>query len=657
MASDGKVVIGTEIDEKGAKTGLKRLGHTLGRGSAVALKGTVAAIGAVGAAVGAITVAAVKSYAEYEQLVGGVETLFKGSSDTVQKYAANAYKTAGLSANKYMETVTGFSASLLQSLDGDTEKAAKAADSAVTDMADNANKMGSSTNSIQLAYQGFAKQNYGMLDNLKLGYGGTKAEMQRLLADAEKMSGKKYDMGNLDDVYSAIHVVQTEIGITGTTALEASETISGSVAMTKASWSNLITGIADDNADFSGLMENFVESAGTAAENILPRIKIALEGVGELINELVPVIIEALPELIETILPVVIDSVLSLFNSIAEILPDLINIVVDLAKALVQGMIDNADVIGESLAEGVISLVEGILELLPMILDLGLKLIIALAKGIVEGLPELIPAAAEAIDKLVDSILDNLDELIVVALDLIIALADGLIKAMPTLVTVGPKIIGGLVKAFIKLLPKLIPVAIDIIVTIATALIAYIPLLLLQLPKVIAAIVGAFKETDWTKIGKDIINGLVKGIKGGVKKIKDAAKGIAKHVKDSFKNLLGIKSPSTVFKGFGKNIDEGLIIGLASGLSKIKKATKDLAKGVKVSFNAESPLDDINASFAYGRGAVNTNAQLRMSSVAGMQARQQQGMTLVINNPEPSPDAIYRTFSNNMEYGLARSVV
>ena len=307
MANDGHVIIGTELDESGLRSGLSGLGSMAKKGFAVvgdaavnAAKMATAAVGAATAAVSALTVSAVKSYSEYEQLVGGIETLFGArGAKTVQEYAdsvgktvsevrdqyetlmeaqdlamenaANAYATAGMSANEYMSTITSFAASLKQSTENEVE-AAEAANTAVIDMADNANKMGTSMELIQNAYQGFAKQNYTMLDNLKLGYGGTKEEMERLLADAEALSGVKYDIGNLSDVYAAVHVIQTELGITGTTAKEASTTIEGSVNSAKAAWSNLVTGLADDNQDLSGLMDSFVSSAMTAADNILPRV-------------------------------------------------------------------------------------------------------------------------------------------------------------------------------------------------------------------------------------------------------------------------------------------------------------------------------------------------------------------------------------------------
>ena len=311
-------------DTSGLEKAFGSVASGAGKMASAVGKSIAAATAAGAAAVGAITTQAVQNYAEYEQLIGGVETLFKDSAGIVEEYADNAYKTAGMSANQYMETVTAFSASLLQSVGGDTEAAAKSADMAITDMADNANKMGTSIESIQNAYQGFAKQNYTMLDNLKLGYGGTKEEMERLLADAEKLTGVKYDISNLNDVFNAIHVIQTELGITGTTATEASSTIQGSAAAMKAAWSNMLTGIADENADFDSLVGNLVESVATFAENILPRIEVALQGVGKLVQKLAPIIAEQLPGLIDAVLPPLLDAVTSLIDGIVAVIPELL---------------------------------------------------------------------------------------------------------------------------------------------------------------------------------------------------------------------------------------------------------------------------------------------------------------------------------------------
>lgn len=318
---------------------------------AVAKKGIDSVVGMVKSAIG--------EFADYEQLVGGVDTLFKDSSDQVQQYASEAFKTAQISANEYMETVTSFSASLLQSLGGDTAKAADYANTAIIDMSDNANKMGTSMEMIQNAYQGFAKQNYTMLDNLKLGYGGTKTEMERLLEDAGKLSGMEFDISSFADITQAIHIIQEEMGITGTSAEEASKTITGSVNAMKAAWTNLLVGVADDNQDFGKLMDNFVETAGLAMQNILPRINQALDGVSQLVVNLAPVLIAQLPPLIN-----------SLLQGIMNVLPTLITSIVAMLPGLIDGIVDflvNPDTIGLIIAAS-FQLFMGIAEAVPQIL-------------------------------------------------------------------------------------------------------------------------------------------------------------------------------------------------------------------------------------------------------------------------------------------------
>ncbi|MGN0974786.1 MAG: hypothetical protein ACI4OL_02215, partial [Gemmiger sp.] len=359
-SSDGSVtisvVLGTDDVKKElqglpdsfekATSGISGLADKLRTGLATAAKVGAAAIGAASAGIAALTKSSIEGYSEYEQLTGGVETLFEASSDAVMKYAKNAYKTAGLSANQYMTTVTSFSASLLQGLGGDTEKAAKIADLAITDMADNANKMGTDMEAIQNAYQGFAKQNYTMLDNLKLGYGGTQAEMIRLINDSGILNETISDLDNVtfDQMIEAIHVVQTNMGITGTTAKEASTTIQGSIASMKSAWTNLLTGIADENQDLDVLIGNFVESVATAGENIIPRVEQILSGIGDLIVRLAPVIAENLPRLIEAILPDLINAVATLATSLASAMPELLSALVDAALQVV-------DEIGNGLAK------------------------------------------------------------------------------------------------------------------------------------------------------------------------------------------------------------------------------------------------------------------------------------------------------------------
>ena len=314
-------------------SGLKKVGTTLtniAKKSAVAaynslkklaslsFKGLIASATAIGALVGK----SVSSYADYEQLVGGVDTLFKSNSKTVQKYADNAYKTAGLSANAYMETVTSFSASMINSVGGDTAKAAKLSDMAITDMADNANKMGTSMDSIIQTYQSLARGNYAMLDNLKLGYGGTKEELKRLLKDAEKLTGKKFDVSNFSDIVEAIHAVQTKMDITGTTAKEASGTISGSLASMKSAWGNLLPALIQGGDSFDRCIENLVSSVKTFGKNIMPALKSALSGVGDLVEELAPIIAEELPEIIKTVAPSLLKAGGTLIGILAKTLVD-----------------------------------------------------------------------------------------------------------------------------------------------------------------------------------------------------------------------------------------------------------------------------------------------------------------------------------------------
>ena len=341
-----------DVDKGFSETSSKAetLAGKLKGGLATAAKVGGAAIAAAGAAAVAITKQAVESYGEYEQLVGGVETLFKSSADTVMQYAANAYQTAGMSANEYMTTVTAFSASLLQSMGGDTEAAAEKANLAITDMSDNANKMGSSMESIQNAYQGFAKQNYTMLDNLKLGYGGTKEEMQRLLDDANALNAAQgnytnYTIDSYADIVDAIHTVQTEMGITGTTQLEASTTIQGSIASMKAAYDNFITGLGDENADMAELITNLLGSTVTVAENLLPVVERILENIGvvvqekgpEMIEKFVGYAIEKLPQVIELGMKMV----MAIVRGLAENLPQIVRSVLDMKATIVKTFVSS----------------------------------------------------------------------------------------------------------------------------------------------------------------------------------------------------------------------------------------------------------------------------------------------------------------------------
>lgn len=514
--------------------------------------------------VAALTTSAVKSYAEYEQLVGGIETLFGAGGDSVEEYAekvgksvsevqdeydllmeaqeaaldnANkAYKTAGLSANDYMETVTSFAAALKQSTENELE-AAEAADQAVIDMADNANKMGTSMESIQNAYQGFAKQNYTMLDNLKLGYGGTKEEMERLLADAEKLTGVKYDINNLSDVYSAIHVIQTELGITGTTAEEASTTISGSLGMVKAAWSNLLTGIADENQDIDVLIDNLVDSVTIAAENILPVAEVALNGIGDLIDQLIPVIVSKIPGLISDILPRVVASGTNIMES------------------LIDGLQQSLPTLTESFLEIASSLASSFAEIFPSVVQMGFQFITKLLEGILESIPDLMDAGGEIISSIIESIKENLPMMMQLGIDLLLEMIQGIGEYLSDLITdfvdiiimIGnaiienlPQIISTIVVALINCIPALLEGAIELFMAIVEAIPEINNALVEALPAILEAILGALETlaTDlWEKVLYPAITAFVEWGAEVVQNGKDAANEFIQKVIEFIKNL------------------------------------------------------------------------------------------------------------------------
>lgn len=462
----------------------------------------------------------IMGFAEQEQLIGGVDTLFKESSAQVQQYANDAYKTAGLSANQYMKTVTSFSASLLQSLGGDTAAAAQKADQAITDMSDNANKLGTDMTDIQNAYQGFAKQNYTMLDNLKLGYGGTKQEMERLVAEAAAMTKEQeklnvaVDAGDLSfsNIVDAISVVQEHLDIAGTTADEAATTIEGSANAMKSAWSNLITGMSNENLDLDKLVQNVVDSVGIYADNLQKRLQVMLprfaEGMTRLVNGLVPYVGPAM----ETLLPALVQGVGGLVSGIVQALP-----------AAVQ-----------AISAVVPMLVEQITILLPQILNAGIDIIATLASGIGENLPALIPAAVDAIITVAEGLVDHVDEIIIAAGSLIAGLTQGLIEALPRLVVRLPEIIGAIVKGLLSGM----------------------------------ASIG--------EVGSQLVHGLFDGISNAASWLYDKLRGWVSDVLGWVKGLFGIHSPSKVFANeIGKFIPPGITLGVEQAMP---RAMRDMSE-------------------------------------------------------------------------------
>ena len=525
-----------------------------------------------------ITQAALDSTASLEQNMGGVETLFKDSADTVIANAKRAYETAGMSANTYMETVTSFSASLLQSLGGDTEAAAKVADMAIIDMSDNANKMGTDIQAIQNAYQGFAKQNYTMLDNLKLGYGGTKTEMERLLKDAQKITGIKYDISNLNDVYSAIHVIQEELDITGTTAEEASTTIEGSMNSAKAAWDNFL------NGSISG--EDLSKTLLTAATNIGTNIVTIFSGFSDQIPELITGLVDGFVPLLEELLPPIIEGVGTLISAIGGALlehaPEILDFAGQLLDQFMQGLVESASGDGATgagleiitgLVNGItenipklldyaetllLSFVDAIIAALPALLDAAANIVASLAEGIGAKLPDLIPKATEAVLTIVQELVkpERINQLIEAGIALLTGLVQGLTNAIPILVKMLPEIIITLVTTLIENLPKVMECGINLLTGLIDGIVSAIPDLIAALPKVISAIWDTITKVDWLDLGSKILRGLIDGMLSLLGALGSALGDIVDMIADAIGGPVGdaIK--------WGKDLIEGFIDGI-----------------------------------------------------------------------------------------------
>lgn len=568
------------------------------------LKTVGVALGAVAVAAGAAAVKlgkeVIAAYADYEQLVGGVDTLFKDSSQEIQRYAANAYKTAGLSANEYMETVTGFSASLIQSLGGDTEKAAKYADMAITDMSDNANKMGTDMSSIQNAYQGFAKQNYTMLDNLKLGYGGTKQEMERLLADAEKISGVKYDISSYADVVEAIHVMQESMDIAGTTAKEAEATISGSVNALKSAVSNLIVGFGDADADMELLCNNMVDAFKTVVANITPVIEnivaalpTVLDALLTAVGELLPTLLEAVTELfsqvLETLLsllpqliPAAVQAIVTIVQGLVDSLPMLLDAALQLITGLAQGLLDALPVLIAALPEIINGIITFLLDSIPQIIETGIQLLTSL----VAALPDIIMAIVEAIPKIIDGIINavlNAIPLIIQAgIDLLISLIQALPQIITTIVQAIPQIISGIVNALIGNIDKIIMAGVQLFV----ALIENLPTIIVEIvkavPQIIAGIVKAFGSLMYkiVEIGGNIVKGLWSGITQLASWLWDKVSGWISSIWDGICDFFGIHSPSKEMAWVGEMLVKGLSGSIEDNGDEAVKAAEGMAEDI-----------------------------------------------------------------------------
>lgn len=556
-------------------------GNTIKKGFALAAKAGIATISAASAGIGAIVKSSASAYADYEQNIGGIETLFKDNADTVVKYASEAYKTAGISANDYMQNVTSFSASLLQGLGGDTAQAAEIANEAMVDMSDNANKFGTDISSIQNAYQGFAKQNYTMLDNLKLGYGGTAAEMARLindsgvLGDSIKVDEKTVNSVSFDKMIEAIHKVQTDLDITGTTSKEAATTVSGSLSSVKAAWANLMAGMGDKNADLKNLIKEMVSTVKTFAKNIMPVIKQALSGVTTLISELAPDIAAELPQLVSDLLPQIIEAGTQIFQALVKGISDNIGTITQAAitaiTIIATALIQNAGPLVQSLATIITTIAQALPTILPGLISAIVEQIPTVIQAVLECLPAIIDGAIQIVTALAKALVDNIDLIIDGAVQIIDALTMSLSDSdtATKLAQSALKIIGTLTMELLKNLPDILAggilIAVELIKGIAQGMVDYFAPVSDALSDMLIDLTDWFsrKWNDFKEWGSDMIQAFIDGIKEKWQSLKDTVCDVASSVKDFLGFSEPDKGPLSNFHTFAPDMMDLFAKGIA----------------------------------------------------------------------------------------------
>lgn len=575
-------------------------------------KATAAVIGTALAVAGAAALTlgkqVVSAYGEYEQAVGGIETLFKESSAQMQQYAFNAYKTSGLSANEYMETVTAFSASLISSLGGDTEKAARYADMAITDMADNANKLGTSITSVQAAYRGFAKQMYSMLDNLKLGYGGTRSEMERLLSDAEKLSGVHYDINSYSDVVEAIHVIQTSMGIAGSSAIEAEHTIEGSIGALTASLQNLLIGLGDAHADIHTLCKGIVTEFKNVVTNVTPVLRnivsvlpdiigAVITAAGELLPELLTAVTDLFDQVLNTLLtllpglmPAVTDALLTIVDTILDKLPLFLNTAVQIVSTLANGIASALPKLLPTAVKAVVAIVKGLIDSLPQILDAAIVLVDGLAEGILSALPILVDALPEIMDSIVGFLLDGIPKLIDTGILLLTSLIAALPQTIAKLSAAMPRLVTGLSDAILGCRQFLVEMGPKLFISLIKDLPAIIVELAKAMPQIVVSLAEAIgKEIVlFYQVGRNLVYGMWDGIKSLSAWIGEKLSEWAKELWGRICDFFGIHSPSRRMAWIGDMLMEGLAGGIDhSAMDAISSAT-DMTNQLNRVFNGIS---------------------------------------------------------------------
>ena len=572
--------------------------------------------------------------ADLEQSIGGIETLYKDSADKMKQYAADAYKTAGVSANQYMEMSTSFAAGLVKSLGGNTDAAAEAANTAIIDMSDNANKMGTSMESIQMAYQGFAKQNYTMLDNLKLGYGGTKTEMERLLKDAQEISGVEYNIDNLADVYDAIHVIQGKLGVTGTTAKESASTFSGSMASMKAAAQNLMGQIAL-GMDIGPALNALADTAITfLVGNLIPsllNIFTALPGaIFNILTVSLPTALEtffmntdsevmqklqtSVTNAITTIQTGITEGIPMLFAMIQSVLtsihqwviadmPALLTRGVEMISNLANGMFSAIPEVLSSIGQILSELLATIQDALPSLLDNGIQLVTNMATGMLENLPAVLEAIGQIIAKLITFLLNNMPVIFQKGWELIQNLAQGIWNNLPAILSAIGNVLSSLLSALISSLPQFLAKGRELLGKIAEGIRNAVGTVLGAIGSVISQMIskaGSFVG-QMVSAGFNLLMGLGQGIRNAVGNVISQLMGSLKSIVQSALDFLGIASPSKVFAEMGEFMDLGLAEGITGNISAVDSAMDNLLENTTDSFQA-----DLTASAKYTPNAIGT---------------------------------------------------
>nr|DAQ47132.1 MAG TPA: tail tape measure protein [Caudoviricetes sp.] len=634
-------------------------GTSLGKGLGSKIKAAIIAAG-----IGKVLKTAIFEGAKLEQSLGGVETLFKGSAGRVKKYAAEAYRTAGMSGNEYMENVTSFSAAMISSLGGNTKKAAKLSNQAITDMSDNANKMGTDLSMVTQTYQSLARGQYQMLDNLKLGYGGTKGEMQRLLNDAEKLTGKKYDISSFSDVTQAIHAIQTQMGITGTTAKEAASTISGSFNMMKSAAKDFL-GNLTLGRDVSKSMENLVTSTGTFLSNLLPALGNIAKGLVNVIGTTFPQMFSKIGNSLGASMPGLISKGLTMVTqftaSLRKNAGKFVSAGMEMLLKLAQGWANSMPVMIQKIPQIITNIAGLINDNAPKIMVTGGKIIITLVKGLINAIPTLIAnipqilramwnaftafnwmsLGSSMISGIAGALRSGIGSLFSAAQSLCVTIVNAFINLPTVLFNAGATAIVHLIQGFRSAWGVITSIGGRIVVAVISGLVSLASRMWSSAKSAASRMLSAFRAVSWGSVGTHIISGIVRGIAGAAGKLFSAMKNLASKALSAAKKVLGINSPSRVFAAeVGRWIPAGIAVGVTKNSGMLSSVMDDTAKSMTSSFN---PNLVRNAQISWS-GATQNNAANQTGNVV---------QNINIYQPVKTPGETAEAIKNTAKYAFA----